>query len=320
MAALIALALFALLVTVIVWYGYRVYTQPGRIYERLKGTALPEPAAPRAEDPAPAPKLSPEGETGVVRIIRQIGERVPISPAEAGVTRRYLIAAGHRGENAIRVYYGFKVILCAVLLGAGLVIQNQVAVGPLLRIAIVTAFGAGGWLLPGLVLDHLVAARQQKLKLSLADALDLMVVCVEAGHGLDQAFARVSKELRIAHKEICEEFGLVIMEMRAGKRRSEALHNLAERTGEEELRNLVSILIQADRFGTSIAESLRTHADYMRIRRRQQAEERAGKVGVKLVFPIFFCILPSMFIVTAGSGILQIVKYLLPALKQAAGK
>jgi tight adherence protein C len=109
---------------------------------------------------------------------------------------------------------------------------------------------------------------------------------------------------------------LVNLEMRAGKRRAEALHNLAERTGEDELSKLVSILIQADRFGTSIAESLRTHADFMRIRRRQQAEERAGKVGVKLVFPIFFCILPAMLIVTAGPGILQIVKYLFPMMKQ----
>ncbi len=320
MAILISLALFALLVAVIAWYGYRVYSQPGRVYERLKNANAAEPSAPRGEESGPRPKLATEGDSGVIRIIRQIGEQVPISPADAGVTRRSLIAAGYRGDNAIRIYYGCKAILCVLLLAAGIVIQNQINAAPVVRFMIAAFFGAGGWLLPGLVLDHLVSARQQKLRLSLADALDLMVVCVEAGHGLDQAFSRVSKELRIAHKEICEEFGLVIMEMRAGKRRSEALHNLAERTGEEELRSLVSILIQADRFGTSIAESLRTHADYMRIRRRQLAEEKAGKVGVKLVFPIFFCILPSMFIVTAGSGILQIIKYLVPAMKQAGGQ
>jgi tight adherence protein C len=108
---------------------------------------------------------------------------------------------------------------------------------------------------------------------------------------------------------------MVTLEMRAGKRRADALKNLADRTGEAELRKLVAILIQADRFGTSIAESLRTHSDFMRVRRRQEAEERAGKVGVKLVFPIFFFILPSMLIVSAGPGLLQVFKYLFPMMK-----
>jgi tight adherence protein C len=145
----------------------------------------------------------------------------------------------------------------------------------------------------------------------------MMVICVEAGHALDQAFVRVGRELMLTHPAICEEFGIVTLEMRAGKRRAEALRNLAARTGERELQKLVAIMIQADRFGTSIADSLRVHADFMRIRRRQEAEERAGKIGVKLIFPIFFFILPSMFLVTAGPGVLQVAKYLLPTLKQA---
>ncbi len=142
-----------------------------------------------------------------------------------------------------------------------------------------------------------------------------MVVSVEAGLGLDQAIRSVSEQLKTAHKEICEELGLVTLEMRAGKRRSDALKNLADRTGEAELRKLVAILIQADRFGTSIADSLRTHSDFMRVRRRQDAEERAAKVGVKLVFPIFFFILPSMLVVAAGPGLLQIFKYLFPLMR-----
>jgi tight adherence protein C len=165
-------------------------------------------------------------------------------------------------------------------------------------------------------LEHLVSVRQEKLRMSLPDALDLMVVCVEAGLGLDQAIRNVSEELRMTHKEISEELGLVTLEMRAGKRRSEALKNLADRTGEPELRKLIAILIQADRFGTSIAESLRTHSDFMRVRRRQDAEERAGKVGVKLVFPIFFFILPSMLVVAAGPGLLQVFKYLFPLMRE----
>jgi tight adherence protein C len=141
-------------------------------------------------------------------------------------------------------------------------------------------------------------------------------VCVEAGLGLDQAIRNVSQELRITHKDISEELGLVTLEMRAGKRRADALRNLADRTGEVELRKLVAILVQADRFGTSIGESLRTHSDFMRVRRRQEAEERAGKVGAKLVFPIFFFILPSMLIVAAGPGLLQVFKYLFPMMNK----
>ena len=155
------------------------------------------------------------------------------------------------------------------------------------------------------------------VRLSLPDALDLLVVSVEAGLGLDQAIQHVARELQVSHPQLSEEMSLVTLEMRAGKRRSDALRNFAERTGEPEIQKLVAILIQNDRFGTSMGESLRTHSDFMRTRRRQEAEERAGKVGVKLVFPIFFFILPSMLIVAAGPGILQIFKYLFPMMKQA---
>ncbi|HOK44654.1 MAG TPA: type II secretion system F family protein, partial [Bryobacteraceae bacterium] len=165
------------------------------------------------------------------------------------------------------------------------------------------------------ILEHLIDRRREQIRFALPDALDLMVVCMEAGLGLDQAIANVSRELMRTHKALCEELGLVTLEMRAGKRRGEALKNLADRTGEQELRKLVATMIQADRFGTSIAEALRTHSDFMRVRRRQEAEERAAKVGVKLVFPIFFFILPSMLLVAAGPGILQLVKQLFPLMQ-----
>src|SRR5581483_7628563 len=164
-------------------------------------------------------------------------------------------------------------------------------------------------------LEKKVAARQETLRLSLPDALDLLVVSVEAGLGLDQAIQHVARELSVSHPQLSEEMSLVTLEMRAGKRRSEALRNLAERTGESEVQKLVAILIQNDRFGASMGESLRQHSDFLRTRRRHEAEERAGKVGVKLVFPIFFFILPSMLIVAAGPGILQIFKYLFPMMK-----
>jgi len=138
------------------------------------------------------------------------------------------------------------------------------------------------------------------------------VVCVESGLGLDQAIVQVAKELEQAHRPISEEFAMVNLELKAGKRRIDALRNLAERTAVDDLKKLVAVLIQADRFGTGIAQSLRAHADFMRVQARQIAEEKAAKLGVKLVFPIFFCILPSLFVVTVGPMAVRIFRELLP--------
>ena len=154
--------------------------------------------------------------------------------------------------------------------------------------------------------------RQKQIQRGLANSLDLMVVCVESGLGLDQAIMQVAKELEHAHPEISEELAIVNLELKAGKRRAEALRNLADRTAVEDLKKLVAVLIQADRFGTGVAQSLRAHSDYMRVQARQIAEEKAAKLGVKLVFPIFFCILPSLFVVTVGPMVMKIMRELLP--------
>jgi tight adherence protein C len=138
---------------------------------------------------------------------------------------------------------------------------------------------------------------------------------VESGLGLDQAIVQVAKELEHAHPEISEEFAMVNIELKAGKRRAEALRNLAERTAVDDLKKLVAVLIQADRFGTGVAQSLRAHADFMRVQARQVAEEKAAKLGVKLVFPIFFCILPSLFVVTVGPVAVKIVRELIPMMR-----
>jgi len=307
MAVLISVLLFAFLMGAITVFGYRRYARPGRVLDQLGGAAV------TTESPLLTGAVAQPGV--LVRITQQIGEKVPISPRDVSTTRQFLVAAGYRSETAVRIYYGIKVLLCVSLLILAFSLRDVVTSNPTLRIAFVVAMGLAGYFGPSLVLDKLVAARQERLKLSLPDALDLMVVCVEAGLGLDQAVRSVAEELKLTHKEISEELGLVTLEMRAGKRRADALRNLADRTGEAELRKLVAILVQADRFGTSIAESLRTHSDFMRVRRRQEAEERAAKVGVKLVFPIFFFILPSMLIVAAGPGLLQIFKYLFPIMR-----
>lgn len=308
MAIVLLLVFFLLLTSAITYFGYRVYSRPARVQERLAEEGA---VVTLSGEPEPAS----DGEM-LVRIIQQVGAAVPVSPADVSESLRYLIAAGFRSEQAVTILYGCKVIVCALML-TGFLLLHLFASNPMLRVLTLLFAAYIGWQIPRMALEKLIKRRQERLRLSMPDALDLMVVCVEAGLGLDQAFVSVTRELQATHKEISEEFGLVNLEMRAGKRRAEALHNLAERTGEDELHKLVSILIQADRFGTSIAESLRTHADFLRLRRRQQAEERAAKVGVKLVFPIFFCILPAMLIVTAGPGILQIVKYLLPLMNTA---
>ena len=301
--------LFVLLMAVISIYGYRAYVRPSRVYERV-GVVT---------DMGVTETVGTKPKDIVVRVIEQIGEQIPLSPVDQKVTRRDLIMAGYRSEGSIEIFFGIKVLFCIVAFLFGLVTRNHITENPVLRIVFLVACTGLGYYAPSLYLESLVKKRQEKLRLGLPDALDMMVVSVEAGLGLDQAIQYVSREMGESHGELADELGLVGLEMRAGKRRAEALRNLADRTGEAELRKLVAILIQSDRFGTSMGESLRTHSDFMRIRRKQEAEERAAKVGVKLVFPIFLFILPSMMLVAAGPALLKVFRDLFPMM-QSFGK
>jgi tight adherence protein C len=310
MAAFISFALFAILMGAISIYGYRRYARPGRVYEQLGGPAA-------ISNPV-IDKIS-EDEPGLtVTVIEEIGKNVPIAPEDAALSRRELIAAGYRNDNALPIFYGLKIIFCATVVVLALMFRGNIS-NTILGIVLVATAGFLGYFGPNFYLDHLVDQRRESLRMALPDALDLMVISVEAGLALDQAIQYVARELGITHPVLAEELGLLNLEIRAGKRRADALRNLADRTGESELRKLVAILIQTDKFGTSMADSLRTHSDFMRVRRRQEAEERAGKVGVKLVFPIFFFILPSMLLVAAGPGLLQVFKYLFPLMRQFKG-
>jgi tight adherence protein C len=269
---------------------------------------LADPYAPRP------PLVTVPGKQALVGLMDRMGRYIPCSPQEMEVVRKSLVSAGRRSANAPYVFYGVRVSAVVLLFFVSLWLRDFCP-NPVLGTVLLVAAGFAGWSLPGFVLEKLIARRQDRLRRSLPDALDLLVISIEAGLGLDQAILNVSRELAIAHRELSEELSLVSLEMRAGKRRMEALRHLAERTGEPEVRRLMAILIQSDRFGTSMADALRSHSDGMRVRRRQMAEERAGKVGVKLVFPIFFCILPSMLVVAAGPGLLQVFKYLFPMMK-----
>jgi tight adherence protein C len=253
--------------------------------------------------------------SALVTMLHQIGSRVPSSEAEVASLKVDLIRGGFRSDNALAVFYGLRIVSTLLMLMLCFMLESNMPPNPVMKVGLLVSGVAAGWILPRFMLEKKVAKRQETLRLSLPDALDLMVVSIEAGLGLDQAIQHVARELNASHPQLSEEMSLVTLEMRAGKRRSEALRNFAERTGEPEFRKLVAILVQNDRFGTSMGESLRTHSDFLRTRRRQEAEERAGKVGVKLVFPIFFFILPSMLVVAAGPGLLQVFKYLFPMMK-----
>ncbi|MFB3826736.1 MAG: type II secretion system F family protein [Bryobacteraceae bacterium] len=307
----LSIAVFAALMTGSTYLAYRRYGRARRMLRQIGGPVS------IADGPRVFGDEDAGEEAAVTRLLRKMGEFVPVSPADASYTRRAMIAAGYRNDNAVGIFYGIKVVCAVAGLIASLLLMDAMGKTMVMRIVFLAAGAGGGYVLPGFFLERMIKKRQETLRLSLPDALDLMVVSVEAGLGLDQAIQHVSRELQPTHPEISEEWGLVTLEMRAGKRRSDALRNLAERTGEPELRKLVAILVQNDRFGTSMAESLRSHSDFMRTRRRQEAEERAGKVGVKLIFPIFFFILPSMMVVTAGPALLQIFKYLFPLMAGA---
>ena len=307
---LLAVCAFSMMMVGLTWVGYRIFYKPGKFLKQL-GT----PVIGVGREAALGEVVEPEGST-IVSVLHQIGSRVPSSEADITTLRGNLVRAGFRSENAVAVFFGIRIFTTFLMLCISLAIEARMPDNNVMRVAMLVSGCAAGWILPGFFLEKRITKRQEIIRLSLPDALDLLVVSVEAGLGLDQAIQHVARELQVSHPELSEEMSLVTLEMRAGKRRSEALRNFAERTGEPEVRKLMAILIQNDRFGTSMGESLRNHSDFMRTQRRQQAEERAGKVGVKLVFPIFFFILPSMLIVAAGPGLLQIFKYLFPMMRQ----
>jgi tight adherence protein C len=301
---------FLMLMVLISWVGYRLIYKPGRFLKQLGQPVITNDARRILEQSG-----EPEAST-LVTVLHQIGSRVPSSETEVANLKADLIRAGFRSENALPVFYGIRIVSTLMMLALCVMLEARMPANGVMKIGLMATGIGAGWVLPRFFLEKKVAKRQEVLRLSLPDALDLLVVSVEAGLGLDQAIQHVARELHGSHPQLSEEMSLVTLEMRAGKRRSEALRNFAERTGEAEFRKLVAILVQNDRFGTSMGESLRTHSDFLRTRRRQEAEERAGKVGVKLVFPIFFFILPSMLVVAAGPGLLQIFKYLFPMMKQ----
>jgi tight adherence protein C len=254
-----------------------------------------------------APADRPSYRQALTARLRRLGEMAPKSASEMTKLQRKLLAAGYRRHEAIWIFFGLRI-------GVAFALFTVTTMPLFFRPSLAASLGAAalGFLLPNMMLGRLAKRRQHRIRLSLPDALDLLVVSVEAGLGLDQALQRVGEELNFAHPDLSEELRLINLELRAGSARSAALHNLAHRTGVDDVSSLVAMLVQTDKFGTSVAQSLRVHSETLRTKRRQRAEEAAAKTGVKMVFPLVFCIFPAIWVVTIGPAAIKFVKVLFP--------
>ena len=228
--------------------------------------------------------------------VEQLNRILPKSDAEVSVIQKRLIRAGFRKDSAVQIFYGAKVLvplaLCIVAVATGLASYS-----PFFAYAI--ALGLG-FLLPDFWLGRAIKKRQKKIRTALPDALDFLVICIEAGLSLDQATARTAQELSLSHPAISDELDIVVLEQRAGRLRSDAWKQFAERTDVDTVRVLATVLVQAEQLGTSVTKTLRVHSETLRTKRRQQVEEQAAKTSVKLVFPLVLFIFPSLFVVVLG--------------------
>jgi tight adherence protein C len=239
-------------------------------------------------------------------VARRVASFVPKSPKEMGRLQRRLTRAGYRSPRAAAFFAASEIALPILFALLTLSFMGSA------RGAIFAVLAAGvGYALPGVWLAQRTSARQKQISNGLPDALDLLIVCVEAGSSLDAAIVKASEELSLAYPPLAEELRLINTETRAGKPRLEAFKNFAARTGVDDVRALVAMLVHTDRFGTSIAQALRTHAATSRTKRRQRAEERAAKLGVKLVFPLVFCLFPALYVVVLGPAVIKIMEALM---------
>jgi tight adherence protein C len=243
-------------------------------------------------------------------LLENLGARVEGGRSDLPEVRQFLIHAGYTNPTAVPIYLGGRVLLGSIFAGIILTFIPLLGLPPLGAL-----FGSiwgflFGWTIPVFVVGSRVKKRQKEMVKALPDALDLLVVCVEAGLALNQALVRVSEEITNVSPVLGEQIALTNLEIRAGTPREDALRNFGERTGVEDIRSFVAMLIQTDRFGTSIAQALRTHADVLRTKRRQRAEEASAKTAIKMLFPLVFFIFPAMFVVILGPAVIQVYETL----------
>ncbi len=275
--------------------GYVFVLRPSRA--EGNGADLPAPIALDQPD-------TPAAQAAVADMFRLIGEAMPGSEAQAAGARRQLIAAGYRWPSAVSIFLGIK-CAAAVMLGVAAAGVTMVFHSDLSAALLPAVCGLGfGFLAPERVLDRMARSRIGRLRRGLPAALDLLVLAIEAGQGLDAAILDTSRGLRATHPDLASEFTQLHLELKTNTTRSDALKNLAARSQDLEIRKFANLLIDTDRFGTSLGPALKTHARYLRIRFRQIAQEKARKVGVKLIFPVFFLIFPSVLLVTLGPAVI----------------
>jgi len=293
------LTLFLSLAVALITLGLAVWAPTSVLASRIQGL-LGRPLVERKKG---------DVEGRLEQVLEPISKALPKSPEELSRVRLWLTQAGYREPHHAQMYFGLR----GLIVVAGLL--AVVGSGALFRAPLWAVVVIGlAYVLPRFVLKRIIKQRQLAIKLGLADALDLCVICVEAGLSVDQSLVLVANELKMVHPALSDELLLMNLELRAGKPRAEAFRNLAGRTGVDDVRALSAVLVQTDRFGTSIAQALRTHADSLRTERRQRAEEQAAKTGIKMTPVLVLFILPAIFIVVLGPVVLQLIQNFLPAL------
>lgn len=310
---LVSLSVFGMIAAGAWWLLERIAANPDRAMERLDELKDPSLRRRKSEDAAPLVKKQDK----MTRVLRKATPALakPLQPKnelEAGRLKARLSAAGFRGDAAVSLFLGLKFAgLMAGLLSSGITLA---ALKSLDQKSLMYAGAFAGFLfyIPDLVVYMLSSRRREAIFLGLPDALDLMVVCVEAGLGLDQAMRKVADEMKKTYRVIAEEFGLSNFQLQMGRHKTDVLHELGARTGVDDLRSLAAILIQADKFGSSIAQALRVQSDSMRTRRKQLAEEKAAKTAVKLIFPLVLFIFPGIFVVLVGPAGITMVRQMFP--------
>ena len=293
---ILTIVVFVTIVIVVFFFGAAVVTPTSVLGARLRALG----------GQLQTSETKPALRERIEQAIDPLSRAIPLSTADVSRTRAWMIQAGLRDAMHVNYYFGARILLAAV--GFAVVALFSGFDNPFLLIGLPGL----GFFLPRFVLKRMIRDRQQRIRLALPDALDLTVICVEAGLALDQALMRVGQDLHHAHPDLSDEFHLVNLEMRAGKPRADALRNLVDRTGVDDIRSLVGTLIQTDRFGTSVAQALRVHSDSLRTERRQRAEEQAAKTTIKMVPPLVIFVLPSIIFVTIGPAVISLIRQLGP--------
>lgn len=295
MALILAILIFVTIALAIFAFGAAVYAPSSILGSRLRSLAFQRPHV----------QAKPAIKERIEQALDPLSKALPLSSTDTNRTRTWLIQAGYREARHMTIYQGIRVLFAAV----GFV--SVLAIWRLSSPPLLVGVTSLGFFIPRFFLKRMINDRQTRIRLGMPDALDLTVICVEAGLSLDQAMMRVGEDLRHAHGDLADEFYLMNLELRAGKPRADALRNLYNRTGVDDIKALVTTLVQTDRFGTSVAQALRVHSDSLRTERRQRAEEQAAKTTIKMVPPLVVFVLPSIIIVTLGPAIISLYRTLI---------